>query len=94
MMAPPRISPFSIPQRAAEVLILLRCGRQRYRDLLSGRPNVVLARSLKWLAARGLVDRMASNDHARLRVEYELTAKGKELLAAMEPVMEWQRRWR
>ena len=63
----------------------------RYNDLkrkLDGITNVMLTKSLKELEAAGLVTRIQYNEIPP-RVEYSLTARGKELLPALNELYKW-----
>jgi DNA-binding HxlR family transcriptional regulator len=47
---------------------------------------------LKELEDEGLIDRLVSNSHP-IRVEYQLTHKGKDLKTALDQVGHWATKW-
>jgi DNA-binding HxlR family transcriptional regulator len=47
---------------------------------------------LKELEDEGLIDRLVSNSHP-IRVEYQLTDKGKDLKTALDQVGHWATKW-
>lgn len=63
----------------------------RYNELkrkLAGITNVMLTKSLKELEADKLINRVQYNEIPP-RVEYSLTARGKELLPALNELYKW-----
>ncbi|MGC0371082.1 winged helix-turn-helix transcriptional regulator [Microbacterium sp. SLBN-111] len=73
------------------VLVALSDGTQRWGELrrnISGISEKMLASTLKTLEADGLVRRTAYPE-VPPRVEYALTALGRDLMMRMLPLMDW-----
>lgn len=73
------------------VLVALSDGTQRWGELrrnISGISEKMLASTLKTLETDGLVRRTAYPE-VPPRVEYSLTALGRDLMTRMLPLMEW-----
>jgi DNA-binding HxlR family transcriptional regulator len=74
--------------------VLLR-GRARYADLRASVPEIsdrMLSERLRELEQAGIVVRHVSAD-APVRVEYELTPKGRALEPALEAIGRWAEKW-
>jgi DNA-binding HxlR family transcriptional regulator len=74
--------------------VLLR-GRARYADLRASVPDIsdrMLSDRLRALEGAGIVKRYVSSD-APVRVEYELTPKGRALEPALDAIRTWAERW-
>ena len=73
------------------IIRVLMGGPRRFKDLHEQMPNVsdrLLSERLKELEARGVVQRKVYDDRP-VRIEYQLTAKGRDL----EPVVESNQNW-
>ncbi len=74
---------------------MLLDGRLRYSDLKATIPEVsdrMLSERLKELEAEGIVIRIVTPD-TPVRVEYELTDKGRALEAPLRTLGEWASAW-
>lgn len=74
---------------------LLMSGRARYAELRDGIPEIsdrMLSERLRELEAAGIIERHVIPDPP-IRVEYELTQKGKELQRSLEAIGHWAERW-
>lgn len=70
-------------------------GPQRFRDISGMIPNMsdrMLAERFKELEACGIVSRTVYPD-TPVRIEYELTPKGRDLAPVMDAVQAWADRW-
>ncbi|MCY0899877.1 MAG: helix-turn-helix domain-containing protein [Firmicutes bacterium] len=68
---------------------------QRFSEIAQAIPQVsdrMLAERLKELEAEGIVDRRVYPD-TPVRVEYSLTAKGRDLAPVMQALHEWANTW-
>ena len=77
------------------VIRLLVEGRLRYSDLKTAIPDIsdrMLSERLKELEGAGIVRRLVSTQ-APVRVEYELTEKGRALEAPLCALSEWASEW-
>jgi DNA-binding HxlR family transcriptional regulator len=77
------------------ILQTLLQGRCRYAAIKAAIPEItdrMLSERLRSLEAEGLVER-AVIPETPVRVEYELTAKGRELQNALREVGRWAERW-
>lgn len=77
------------------VLQLLMAGRRRYSDLKAGVPDIsdrMLSERLRELEAEGLVRRIVTPE-TPVRVEYELTEKGRSLKAPLDAIAAWASEW-
>lgn len=66
-------------------------GSRRFKEIQADLGDVssrTLTERLKALESLGLVDRVAY-DEVPLRVEYNLTTRGRELLGALLPLLRW-----
>lgn len=74
---------------------LLMGGRARFAELRDGIPEIsdrMLSERLRELEAAGIIERHVIPDPP-IRVEYELTQKGKELQRSLEAIGHWAERW-
>jgi DNA-binding HxlR family transcriptional regulator len=70
-------------------------GRMRYSDLKAAVPEIsdrMLSERLKELEAEGIVTRIVTPD-TPVRVEYELTAKGRALEEPIRALGDWASAW-
>jgi DNA-binding HxlR family transcriptional regulator len=77
------------------VIRLLMGGRRRYSDLRDAVPDIsdrMLSERLKELEAAGIVRRIVT-PQTPVRVEYELTDKGRALEAPLCALSEWASAW-
>jgi DNA-binding HxlR family transcriptional regulator len=77
------------------ILYVLQGGRVRYAVLREAIPDItdrMLSERLRELEDEGLVERHVTPD-VPVRVEYELTAKGRSLEKAITAIAEWAHRW-
>jgi DNA-binding HxlR family transcriptional regulator len=77
------------------VIRLLIDGRRRYSDLRDAVPDIsdrMLSERLKELEVAGIVRRIVST-RAPVRVEYELTEKGRALETPLRAISEWASEW-
>jgi DNA-binding HxlR family transcriptional regulator len=73
----------------------LLAGRARYNELRAAIPEIsdrMLSERLRVLEAEGVVTRTVVPE-SPVRVEYELTAKGRALEEALEAIGKWATRW-
>jgi len=78
----------------AIIQVLLQ-GRTRYASLREAIPNItdrMLSERLRELEAEELVVRLVTTD-IPVRVEYELTARGKDLELAVSTIGKWAEKW-
>ena len=77
------------------VLQVLMGGRTRYCDIRAAIPDVsdrMLSERLKELEHEGIVVRVVTPD-TPVRVEYELSEKGRGLERVLQAVAEWAHHW-
>ena len=77
------------------ILQTLLQGRTRYASIKAAVPEItdrMLSERLRSLEAEGLVLR-AVVPETPVRVEYELTSKGRELQSALREIASWAERW-
>ena len=77
------------------LLQLLMDGRRRYSDLRAAVPEIsdrMLSERLRELEAEGIVRRIVTPE-TPVRVEYELTEKGRELREALRAIGAWAEEW-
>ncbi len=69
-------------------------GSRRFRDFQAnlGIARNILSARLKKLVARGILERVAAPDGGR-RLEYRLTAKGRDFFPVLMALMQWGDRW-
>lgn len=80
---------------AGAILRVLLGGRARFAEIRAAIPDIndrMLSERLKELEREGLVERHVSPDPP-VRVEYELTAKGRSLEKALRAVAAWAEEW-
>lgn len=73
------------------IIYRLLDGPKRYHELAAGIDGIsdrLLTERLKELETEGLVRKLKADPSAR-KVEYELTAKGKELEKIIQAIFEW-----
>lgn len=74
---------------------LLMGGRARFAELRDAIPEIsdrMLSERLRVLEAEGIITRQVLPDPP-IKVEYELTQKGKELQKSLEAIGLWAERW-
>jgi DNA-binding HxlR family transcriptional regulator len=74
---------------------MLMDGRRRYSDLKGAIPDIsdrMLSERLRELEAAGLVRRIVTPD-TPVRVEYELTEKGRALREPLQAIGAWAESW-
>lgn len=77
------------------VVRLLMNGRARFAELRDAIPDIsdrMLSERLRVLESEGVISRHVLPDPP-IRVEYELTQKGKELQKSLEAIGVWAERW-
>ena len=77
------------------VVRLLLGGRARFAELRDAIPDIsdrMLSERLRVLEAEGIIVRYVIPEPP-IRVEYELTQKGKELQKSLEAIGHWAERW-
>ena len=77
------------------IVHVLMDGRARYCDIRAAVPDVsdrMLSERLKELEAEGIVTRIVTPD-TPVRVEYELSNKGRALKSVLESVETWAHDW-
>ena len=77
------------------VIQLLLNGRMRFAELRDGIPDIsdrMLSERLRELETEGIVDRIVVPE-TPVRVEYELTEKGRALEQALSSLGRWAERW-
>lgn len=77
------------------LLQVLMRGRTRYADLRSAVPEIsdrMLSERLRALEQAGIVVRYVSAEPP-VRVDYELTSKGRALEPALNAISDWAERW-
>lgn len=77
------------------ILFALARGADRFGEVLAlvvGLSDRMLAVRLKELERAGLVDRIVEPT-TPVTVRYRLTARGRELMAAMQPLVRYGQRW-
>jgi DNA-binding HxlR family transcriptional regulator len=75
--------------------VLLHGGTMRFSEIAHAVPDLsdrLLSERMKELEAHGIVERRVSGT-APARVEYELTARGRELAPALKELKAWADRW-
>jgi DNA-binding HxlR family transcriptional regulator len=74
------------------VLLKARCRFATLRTAVKGITDRMLSERLQELEEEGIVERTVVPE-TPVRVEYELTKKGRELMAAIDAIAEWAERW-
>ncbi len=80
-----------------EILIPLCCSTKpvrykKFRETMKGISSKTLAYRLKELEKGGILERHSYNEIPP-RVEYNLTAKGQELVESVIGLLQWMRKW-
>jgi DNA-binding HxlR family transcriptional regulator len=80
-----------------EILIPLCCSTEpvrhkKFRDTMKGISSKTLAYRLQELEKGGILERHSYNEIPP-RVEYNLTAKGQELVESIIGLLQWMRKW-
>ena len=80
-----------------EILIPLCCSTEpvrykKFRETMKGISSKTLAYRLKELEKGGILERHSYNEIPP-RVEYQLTAKGQELVESIIALLQWMRKW-
>ena len=79
----------------AILYVLLHGGRLRFTEIANAVPDLsdrLLSERMKELEARGIVERRVGGA-SPARVEYELTAMGRDLAPALGELEAWAHRW-
>src|SRR3954470_1708227 len=82
-------------RRTGAIIHLLMNGRMRFAELRAAIPDIsdrMLSERLRELEAEGIVARIVVPE-TPVRVEYELTEKGRALEHALAAVGKWAERW-
>jgi DNA-binding HxlR family transcriptional regulator len=77
------------------ILLALARGASRFTEILArvdGLSDRMLAARLKELEQMGLIDRIVEPT-TPVSVRYRLTARGRDLLAAIQPLVDYGQRW-
>jgi DNA-binding HxlR family transcriptional regulator len=77
------------------IIQLLLQGRMRFAELRASIPEIsdrMLSERLRELEVEGIIDRLVIPD-TPVRVEYELTEKGRALEHALAAIGKWAERW-
>lgn len=77
------------------ILMVLLQGASRFTDIVHAVPGLsdrLLSERLKELEAEGIVDRIV-HPETPVRIEYQLTDKGRDLSGVAEAVTSWATRW-
>lgn len=77
------------------ILVLLLSGRTRFNELAASIPEMsdrMLSERLKELEAEGIVRRHVTPE-TPVRVDYQLTEKGRALQAAVSAISKWAEEW-
>jgi DNA-binding HxlR family transcriptional regulator len=79
----------------AILYVLLHGGSMRFSEIAHAVPDLsdrLLSERMKELEARGIVERRVTHS-TPVRVEYELTDRGRELAPALGELKAWADRW-
>jgi DNA-binding HxlR family transcriptional regulator len=77
------------------IVRMLLPGRRRFNELRSGIPDIsdrMLSERLRELEGEGILTRIVIPE-SPVRVEYELTEKGRDLEPALIAISEWASKW-
>lgn len=77
------------------IIKTLLSGQKRFSDIADAIPNMsarMLTERFKELESEGIVIRKVYPE-VPVRIEYELTEKGKELKTAMDEIQKWAEKW-
>ncbi len=80
---------------SSAILLALARGADRFGEILravDGLSDRMLAVRLRELEESGLVDRIVEPT-TPVSIHYRLTARGRDLLAALQPLVDYGRRW-
>ena len=78
------------------ILLALSQGATRFSEIVArvdGLSDRMLSQRAKELEAAGLIARHVVAT-TPVQIRYELTARGDDLLVSLQPVLEWEQRWR
>ena len=70
-------------------------GSKRFSEIVETIPSIsarILTERFKEIEETGIVARIV-HPETPVRIEYELTQKGKDLAAALEEIQEWANKW-
>ncbi|ERK30691.1 winged helix-turn-helix transcriptional regulator [Clostridium intestinale] len=77
------------------IIRTLMSGQKRFSDIAEAIPNMsarMLTERFKELEKEGIITRKVYPE-IPVRIEYELSEKGKELEAAMDEIQRWAEKW-
>ncbi|MDY3206335.1 winged helix-turn-helix transcriptional regulator [Clostridium baratii] len=77
------------------IIRTLLSGQKRFSDIVDAIPNMsarMLTERFKELESEGIIIRKVYPE-TPVRIEYELTEKGKELEVVMEEIQKWAEKW-
>lgn len=77
------------------IIRTLLSGQKRFSDIAEAIPNMssrMLTERFKELEKEGVINRKVYPE-TPVRIEYELTAKGRDLQAAMDEIQKWAEKW-
>jgi DNA-binding HxlR family transcriptional regulator len=77
------------------IIRTLLSGKKRFSDITDAIPNMsarMLTERFKELEKEGIVSRSVYPE-IPVRIEYELTEKGRELEAVMDEIQKWAEKW-
>ncbi|MEA2391280.1 MAG: hypothetical protein QOK31_1389 [Solirubrobacteraceae bacterium] len=77
------------------ILRVMMAGPRRFSQIAQAVPELsdrLLSERMKELEARGVIERRVDSGPP-VRVEYELSAMGRDLEPALEEIQSWARRW-
>jgi DNA-binding HxlR family transcriptional regulator len=77
------------------IIRTLMSGQKRFSDIAEAIPNMsarMLTERFKELEKEGIITRKVYPE-IPVRIEYELSEKGKELEAAMDEIQKWAEKW-
>lgn len=77
------------------IIRTLLSGQKRFSDIAEAIPNMsarMLTERFKELEKEGIISRKVYPE-TPVRIEYELTEKGRELQAVMDEVQKWAEKW-
>lgn len=77
------------------IIKTLMCGKKRFSDIAETIPNMsarMLTERFKELEKAGIVKRNVYPE-IPVRIEYELTQKGRELQEVMNEIQKWAEKW-
>lgn len=77
------------------IIRTLLSGQKRFSDIVDAIPNMsarMLTERFKELESEGIIIRKVYPE-TPVRIEYELTEKGKELKVVMDEIQKWAEKW-